>query len=108
MKPRKKILFKINGVVVVEDTRDLLLDEIEKMKWVVAEECECMYDDVDVETETFNTEHELSEYDVSTEGLFNWKDPYFKLVTGVKLVGSMDDLLDCIGKKYRDNYLELS
>lgn len=108
MKERKKILFKVKGEVVVEDTRDLLLDDIEKMKWVVAEECECMYDDVDVEVETIKASQDLSEYDVSEDGLYNWKDPYFNIITGVTLVGDMDDLLDCIGKKYRDKYLQLS
>ena len=105
---RKRTLFKINGKVVVEETRDLFLNEIDELIWVIASECECTIHDIEVETEIINYHAELSEYDVTSAGIINWKDTQFKIVSGVTLKGDMDDLLDSIGKKYRDNYLELS
>lgn len=104
---RKVILFKINGEVVVTDNRDLTLNEIDKLKGEIAEECECFVHDIDVEYEVTHTKQELSEYDVSSDGLYNWKDPYFKVVTGVRVNGDIDELLDSISKKYFDKYLEL-
>lgn len=108
MKERKRILFKKDGEVVMEETRDLFLNQIDGLKWMLAEELECCYDDIDVEVEITHSKQELSEYDVTSTGIVNWKDPEFKEITGVKVIGDIDELLDSISKKYFDQYLELS
>lgn len=105
---RKRILFKVNGEVKVEETRDLFLNEIDEMKWIVASECECSIHDVDVEIEVIKSKEELSEYDVSSDGIVNWKDPYFKTITGVQCITNMDDFLDSMNTKNVAENLELS
>ena len=102
---RKKILFKVNGQVVVEETRDLYLNEIDEMKWIVASECSCHYDDVD--TETIETTIELSEIDVTTEGAFDWKDTTAQIICGVSclLKPGSDEYLDALSKGILEDYL---
>lgn len=105
---RKKILFKIKGKVVVEETRDLFLNEIDEMMWIVASECECSIHDVDVEIEVTNSNKELSDYDVSCTGIVAWKDPYFKTITGVQCITNMDDFLDSMNTKNVAENLDLT
>jgi hypothetical protein len=108
MTERKRILFKKDGRVVMEETRDLYLNQIDGLKWMLAEELECTYDDIDVEVEVTHSKEELSDYDVTSTGMVHWKDPEFKEITGVKVMGNIDELLDSISKKHFDKYLELS
>lgn len=98
MKPRKKIQFKINGKVVVEETNDLYLNQIDEMKWIIASELECRYEDIEVET--IELSNEYSDFDVTIDGLMNWKDTQGKIITGVSTqvkFGSSEHL-DLIGK----------
>ena len=108
MNIRKRILFLINGEVVVEESKDLFPNEVDEMKWVIASECECNFDDIEVKLETLYNEQELSDYNVTSIGIVHFKDTQFKTIEGVKCTGDIDDLLDYISKKYIGNYLELS
>lgn len=95
-KPRVKILFKVHGKVVAEELSDLYLNQIDEKKWIIASECECTYDDVDVER--VEPVQELSDYDVTNDGIVNFKDLWFKPVTGVLMNVDMDTFLDKIIK----------
>lgn len=97
-KPRTKILFKVKGETVAEEYTDLFLSEIDNFKWVIAEECQCHYDDVDVEY--IPIEQELSDYDVTADGfIVNFKDTYFTPIIGVKCNVDIDTLLDKINEQ---------
>lgn len=105
-KPRTKILFKINGEVVVEELSDLYLNQIDEMKWIIAQECECSYDDIDVDYET--PDKELSDYDVTPDGIVNFKDTFFTPVTGIRSKVDTDTLLDAMSKGWPvENCFEL-
>lgn len=105
MKKRTKILFKIKDEVVVEHLGTLFLNQIDEYKWMIASECECPFDDIDVETvdESIN----LSEIDVNADGMFDWTDVENKILKGVKcsLVVGSDAYLDAIIKGELDEYL---
>lgn len=107
MNERKKILFKINGVTVVTETRDLSDTDIEKMKWIVVEECEALYDEIKVEYESVAPHKDLSEYDVTDMGIIDYKDCYFKVITGITFKGDTDDFLDAINNNL-EKYLVFS
>jgi hypothetical protein len=108
MKNRKKILFKIKEEVVLEESADMLVDTVEKMKFIIAEECSCQYDDIDVEV--IDLPQDLSEIDVTTDGMLNWTDVNFKILTGIKfdLVLGSDEHLDAINNKTLLNFIEIS
>jgi hypothetical protein len=106
MKKRVILLFKINGQVVVEENRDLFPNQIDEMRWVIVHECECDYDLIDVERIELNGDY--SDYDVTAQGLINWKDPQFKTITGVKCDVTSDFLLDRIIADIADTVLILN
>lgn len=104
MKARTKILFKINNVVVVEETSETIQDTVEKMKSIIAEECECCVDEITVEYEELPN---LSEIDVSSDGMYYWTDCVFRYLNGVKLniIKGSDEHLDAINKGNLEDYL---
>ncbi len=107
MVPRKKILFKIDNIVMVEESRDLSLTEIEKLKELVAQECECAIEDVEVETIT--TDIEVSEdIDCIADGyLVFWRNLEFKPIRGVYclLKEGTDEYLDAMNNGTLDEHL---
>lgn len=105
MKERKKILFKVNNETVLEESSDLFLNQIDEMKWGIAEACSCTYDDVEVEMVSLPLE--TSDIDVTPDGMHYWKDTEGKLLTGVSclLVLGSDEHLDAILNGTIENYL---
>lgn len=98
MTTRKRILFKVDNIVMVEETRDLQLNEIEKVKELVAQECDCTIEDVEVET--IDSELEMSEdVDCVADGyLVFWRSLEFKPIQGVycELKEGSDEYLDAL------------
>lgn len=83
MTTRKILLFKINNEVVVEETQELTLDQIEALKWVIASECECLVDEIEVVAIELGMD--LSEdIDVGVDGMHFWKSLFMKPVLGVR------------------------
>jgi len=108
MATRKIVFFKIKNEVVVEERREMTPKEIEAMKWVVAEECDVPIFDVDAEV--YDTGQELSEIEVTTDGLLDWKDVYFRNIIGIKMdiaLGS-DEHLDSINNGSLIDYLSFT
>ena len=106
MTTRKKLLFKINNEVVVEETQDLTLDQIEALKWVIAGECECQVDEIEVVT--LELGQDLSEdIDVGVEGMHFWKSLFMKPVLGVRcdLERGSDEYFDAIRTGTLDQHL---
>jgi len=97
MNARKKLLFKVDNEVVLEESGDLYLNHIDEIKWVIAEELECGFDDVEVEV--FEFPIELSEeIDLTDEGLVFWKSLHHKPILGVfcEYEEGSDEYLDAI------------
>ena len=104
MSKRVRTLFKINNEVVVIEQKALYTNEVERMKWIIASECECQYDDIDVEFE--ESVRELSELDVSVDGLIDWRDITGTTITGVNMFTDVDTLLDNLSTGDVDNSIE--
>jgi len=105
MNIRKKVLFKVNNEVVVEESGEIELTEIERMKLVISQELDCTYDDVEVEY--INLPLDISEIDVDSQGLFDWREPYPKIITGVKLtlIEGSDEYLDALSNGSLETFL---
>lgn len=109
---RRKILFKVDNTVMVEELRDLSIDEIERMKELVAQECECTPEDVEVTT--VNAEIEVSdEVDSTTDAngkgiLIFWRSLSFTPIVGVQcsLIEGSDEYLDALNNGTLENYLD--
>jgi len=84
MTSRRKIQFKVDNIVMVEELRDLTIDEIERVKALVAQECDCAIEDVDVDT--IEAEVEMSEdvdWSDDTKALVFWRALYPDPIVGV-------------------------
>jgi hypothetical protein len=93
----KKVLFKVNNEVVLEEDGDLYLNQIDIIKWKIVEECECGFDDIEVDI--LDNVLDLSDdIDVSDNGLIYWKAYYPQPIQGIDcdLVEGSDEFLDAM------------
>lgn len=99
----KITLFLIDNEVIIEERTDLTIEKIEEMKQMVATECSCNCEDVEVAF----IDNELSDIDVTTDGMFDWKDCEARIITGVRLnlVEGSDMFLDAINNNTLADYL---
>lgn len=107
MTNRRKIQFKVGKTIMVEELRDLSIEEIERLKVLVAQECECTPEDVEVDT--IEAEIEMSEdIDVTDTGLVFWRSLSFDPIAGVrcKLIEGSDEYLDALNNGTLENHLE--
>jgi hypothetical protein len=106
MDVRKKVLFKINNEVVLEESTDIFLNEIDELKWQIAVECEVSIDDIDVEIIEFPIGYS-EDVDVGVKGMVFWKDLFHKPIVGVSclLEEGTDEYLDAINNGTIENYL---
>jgi hypothetical protein len=102
----KKVLFKINDEVVLIEDGDLYLNQIDEIKWKIVEECECRFDDIEVDI-LDNLIVLSDEVDVSDIGLVFWKAYYPQAIQGVEcdLVEGSDEYLDAMNNGSLIDYL---
>ena len=93
----KKVLFKVNDEVVLEEDGDLFLNQIDEIKWKIVEECECRFDDIEVDI-VDNVLDLSDDIDVSDNGLIYWKAYYPQPIQGIdcELVEGSDEFLDAM------------
>ena len=93
---RKKVLFIVNGKVVSEETTDTTITKIEQLKWLISRECECGYDNIDVEI--IDANHDYSEVDISVDGLIMWKETHIHTIKGIEccLKDGSDAFMDAV------------
>jgi hypothetical protein len=106
MKPRTKLLFKINNKVILEESTDLYLNQIDELKWGIALDCECSIDDIEVETVEMVIDAS-EDVDVTVDGLVFWKSLYMQPIQGVScdLEEGSDEYLDAINNGTLINHL---
>jgi hypothetical protein len=80
MATRKKILFKVNDIVMVEELRDLSIEEVNNLKVIVAQECDCTPEDVEVDTQ--EAEIIMSDFDITKTGMVDFRSLYPNPVIG--------------------------
>jgi hypothetical protein len=90
----KVIQYKIDGEVIIEKHDDLFLNQIDEIKWDLAQIFDVTTDDVEVTT--FEIHDELSTLDVTSEGLVYFNGTYPNPIIG----------MTCILKEGSDEYLD--
>lgn len=106
MNTQRKTIFLLDNEVVVEERKDVDINYIENMKAMICIVKGCKYADIEVQF----IETDLSEIDVTTDGMFNWLDADYKIYSGVKLnlIEGSDEYLDAINNGTVENYLEFN
>lgn len=93
---RKKILFKVRGKIIEEKSAPLDMVSLGFILDFIMLKENCKREDI--KTQLVNVELDLSEYDISVDGIMNYTDMFFDSARGITLpfaVGS-DEYLDNI------------
>lgn len=104
---RDKLLFKVGDEIIVEESVDLTINQINIIKMYITKEIGCFIDEIEVEHYQSNIKQELSNLDCCNYGLIFF-DEYPDEIKGVKLnliIGS-DEHLDAINNGTIENYLK--
>ena len=105
MENRVSVIFKLHGEVVIVENRDLFLNEIDVIKHIISSECQCNVDEIEVEFD--RGKDELSEIDVTSEGMVFWTALNHVPIKGVYCIleeGS-DEHLDAINNGTLINHI---
>jgi hypothetical protein len=102
MHTRSKTQFIINDKVVHEEYTDLI-DSVERLKNILVQELECEYGSIEVK----EIKRELGDFDVSADGIIDWRSCYFEPMTGIDLniKEGTDEYLDAILNGNLEDYL---
>lgn len=106
MSQRTKIEFKVGNSVIFKTPRDLTLEQLDNIKQALSLTCKCGIADIEVVYN--NTPIEMSETDLSKNGLQHWKTPFLEAFGGVRLtlVLGSDVHLDAINNGTIEKYLK--
>ena len=108
MSQRTKIEFKVGNSIIFKTPRNITLENIEHMKKALALNCKCNVDDIETIYKTPTVE--ISEFDVSKNGIQHWQTSFLKSFDGIKLnlVLGSDDHLDAMNDNTILDYLEFN
>jgi len=104
---RDKLLFKVGDEIIIEESVDLTINQINIIKMYITKEIGCFIDEIEVEHYQSNIKQELSNLDCCDYGLIFF-DEYPDEIKGIKLnliIGS-DEHLDAINNGTIENYLK--
>ena len=96
---RSETLFKIGNEIVLIEEGDLDLEVVETIKFMISEDCEVEFDEIEVVF--IKGDSNLSDFEVTKEGKLI---DYFteKEVVKVSFGGEIDDFLDIFSKKVEE------
>ena len=96
---RSETLFKIGNEIVLIEEGNLDLEVVETIKFMISEDCEVEFDDVEVEFIKGN--ENLSDFEVNSNGeLIDYITE--KEVEKVTFLGDFDEFLDIFTKKVQE------
>lgn len=106
MSQRTKIEFKVGNSVVFKTPRNITIENIEHIKKALALNCKCSVDDIETIYKTPTIE--MSDFDVSKDGIQNWNTPFLAKFDSIRfnLVLGSDEHLDAIKNGTLENYLK--
>jgi hypothetical protein len=104
---RDKLLFKVGDEIIIEESIDLTINQINILKIYITKEIGCFIDEIEVEHYQSDIKEELSNLDCCSYGLI-FCDKYPDEIQGLKLdfeIGS-NEHLDAINNGTIENYLK--
>lgn len=108
------IQFIYNNHVIAQQSADIFLNQVDELKWILADSFKCLPDEIETRYTTFDFNPSLSRYDVTTGGMICFNSTYPDIITSIacSVDENSDEFLDAIqGKnidKFIENYLHFS
>lgn len=103
----KIIQFIYNNDILAQQSADMFLNQIDEVKWLLAETYKCYPDDIETRIVTLES-NKLSFFDVSTKGITPFNTTFPIYVSGVSMLidENNDEFLDAVQGKNIDNFIE--
>ena len=104
----KLIQFIYKDTILAQQSADMFLNQVDELKWLLAEAYECFPDDIETRYVTFDSNPKLSNYDVTDKGIITFNGEYPIATKGIIMTinESSDEFLDVIQGKNIDNFIE--
>jgi len=99
-----KVKFNIGTKTIIEKTGNVSDLQVKTMRKMIAHVYKCSENDI---VTVFEAEQEISNFDVTSDGIFDWMDTEARIINGVKLnlIEGSDEHLEAISNGTLDDYL---
>jgi hypothetical protein len=88
----KLVQFIYKETIIAQQNADMFLNQIDEVKWLLAESYQCYPDDIETRVVNLEVEPILSNYDVTNEGIITFNSGYPEVAKGI--VMSVDETSD--------------
>lgn len=102
------IQFIYNNHVIAQQSAEIFLNQIDELKWILADAFDCLPDEIETKYTTFDLNPTLSNYDVTTGGIICFNSSYPDIITSIacSIDENSDEFLDAIMGKNVENFIE--
>ena len=104
----KLIQFIYKDTIVAQQSAEMFLNQIDEVKWLLAEAYKCYPDDIETRYVMFEVDPTLSNYDLTDKGIITFNDGYPEVAKGIVMTidESSDEFLDAMVGKNVENFIE--
>ena len=104
----KIIQFIYKDTILAQQSADMFLNQIDEVKWLLAEAYKCYPDEIETRYTTFEVNPKLSNYDVTPIGIVCFNCGYPQQANGIVMTidENSDEFLDVMLGKNIDEFIE--
>lgn len=104
----KLIQFIYKDTIIAQQSAEMFLNQIDEVKWLLAESYSCYPDDIETRYVTFEVDETLSNYDLTDKGIITFNGGYPEVAKGIVMTidESSDEFLDAMVGKNVENFIE--
>lgn len=104
----KLIQFIYKDTIVAQQSAEMFLNQIDEVKWLLAEAYSCYPDDIETRYVMFEVDPTLSNYDLTDKGIITFNGGYPEVAKGIVMTidESSDEFLDAMVGKNVENFIE--
>ena len=104
----KLIQFIYKDTIVAQQSAEMFLNQIDEVKWLLAEAYKCYPDDIETRYVTFEVNPKLSNFDVTNKGIVCFNTSYPEVAKGIvcTIDESSDEFIDVMLGKNVDEFIE--
>lgn len=101
-----QFIYKDN--IIAQQSADMFLNQIDEVKWLLADAYECLPDDIETRLTTFELNPKLSNFDLTPLGIVCFNTSYPEIAKGVfcGIDESSDEFVDAMLGKNIESFIE--
>lgn len=104
----KLIQFIYKDTVIAQQSAEMFLNQIDELKWLLAEAYKCYPDDIEARHVTLETNVKMSDYDLTKKGLSHFCNGYINEAKGIVMTidETSDEFIDAMVGKNVEEFIE--